>query len=86
MFDANGNPLSQLEKSQEQQIPSQVELHIIWKERGIGVSGNCVKDEMVALYLLDKAKDIIKKINTPQIASAKFNLKSRIMDFVRQKK
>ena len=69
------------DKPQEQK---QLELHILWKANGMAISG-CVKNEMAALYMLEKGKDMIKQINRPQIAQAKIMPKKGIMDFVRRR-
>ena len=45
---------------------TQHELHIVWNDKGIQVSG-CIFAEVLALGLCEKAKDIIKNANKPKI-------------------
>lgn len=68
----------------EQKLPEQMELIIVWKDQGIGVAGNCVKNEMISLYMLEKAKKIIEKLNAPQIIPAHIGLKGNMINFARK--
>ena len=52
------------QKPQGKQSPK-AELHIVLTPQGVAVAG-AVKDEMLSLFLLEKAKDIIKQINAPE--------------------
>ena len=81
----NGEKPGDNGKMQPEQPQQPPELHIIWNEQGIGVKG-IVKNEMAALYMLEKAKDLIKRINAPQISTAKIVPKGGILNFARRKR
>lgn len=55
---------------QQGEQSQKAELHIALTPQGVAVAG-CVKDEMLSLFLLEKAKDIIKQINTPETVKPK---------------
>ena len=73
----------------ETKKPENLELHIIFKPDGdINVNG-CIKNEPMSLWMLDKAKDIIKSYHLQKAAEAQQNkIQSArgIMDFVRGRK
>ena len=48
---------------------TQHELHIIWNDKGIQVSG-CILAEVLALGLLEKAKDIVRAANRPKLVKS----------------
>ena len=59
--------VAQAGDNQDQEKDIEFVLKITWKEHGIRIEGNCVKNEMTALYLLHKAEQFIVRVNQPNI-------------------
>jgi len=79
----NGNKLKPQDE-QGKEVP-ELRLTIIWKENGMALEG-CIKNEVASLYMLEKAKDLIKRINAPQIMTAKLHPKHNILNFMRKRR
>lgn len=73
-------------KGKEENSQKEIEIAVRYnlKTGNIQIEG-IIKNEIMALYLLEKAKDMVKELNRPQ-PSQIVKPKGGIMDFVRGKK
>jgi len=78
--------MSEEKKEEEGKVPEEVEIGIKFnpKTGNIAIRG-VIKNEIIALYMLEKAKDMVKALNMPRPSSI-IKPKGSIMDFVRRGK
>jgi len=56
----------------------------VYQPVGIKKESNAIENEMASIFMLEKAKDIVKILHTPRVVKANIQPKGGIMNFARK--